>query len=157
MRSPIRPKRAWDDLDVDGIGIGGLRVPKFLRRGLGARNRFVCMVHNRHARESAPRRAETPIKGNGREKSRRFRASNCRPLPIMSSTGAPDSGPLTLRSEISQGIARRHVGNLCVDQKENLRSGRASTGRAHQWEISSAWGVGPVYTWKQYEEHVDGT
>jgi hypothetical protein len=41
-----------------------------------------------------------------------------RPLPIMSSLRAPDSGPLTFRSEVSQGIARRCAGNFCVDQKE---------------------------------------
>jgi hypothetical protein len=34
---------------------------------------------------------------------------------------APESRRLTLRSAISQGIARRRVGNLSVDQKENLR------------------------------------
>jgi hypothetical protein len=42
-------------------------------------------------------------------------------LPIMSSLRAPESGPLTFRREISQRIARRRVGNLCVDQKENAR------------------------------------
>src|SRR6185437_7357340 len=52
------------------------------------------------------------------KKSRCFRASNRQPLPMASSLRAPDSGPLTFRSEISQGIARRRVGNLCVDQKE---------------------------------------
>jgi hypothetical protein len=54
-------------------------------------------------------------------KGRYFRASNRRPLPIVRSRRAPDSGPLTFRREISQRIARRRVGNLCVDQKENLR------------------------------------
>src|SRR5579871_5252190 len=53
-----------------------------------------------------------------RGKSRCLRASKRRPLPIMSSLRAPDSGPLTFRSEISQGTARRHVGNLCLDHKE---------------------------------------
>jgi hypothetical protein len=51
-------------------------------------------------------------------KSRCFRASDRPPLPIVSSLRAPDSGSLTFRSEISQGIARHRVGNLCVDQKE---------------------------------------
>jgi hypothetical protein len=45
----------------------------------------------------------------------------------MSSLPAPDSGPLTFGSEISQGIARRRVGNLCVDQKE--KSARLTKGR----------------------------
>src|SRR5690242_8988769 len=45
----------------------------------------------------------TPITGNGRGKSRRLRAWNRRPLPIMGSLRAPDSGPLTFPSEISQG------------------------------------------------------
>jgi hypothetical protein len=53
--------------------------------------------------------------------SRCFRASNRRPMPTMSPLRAPDSWPLTFWSEISQEIARRRVGNLCVDQKENLR------------------------------------
>jgi hypothetical protein len=39
----------------------------------------------------------------------------------MSALRAPDSGPLTLRREISQGIARRRDGNLSVDQKKNPR------------------------------------
>jgi hypothetical protein len=33
---------------------------------------------------------------------------------------------LTFRREISQEIARRRVGNLCVDQKEKLRSREAA-------------------------------
>ena len=61
-------------------------------------------------------------------KSRRLWASNRRPLPIMSSLGAPDSGPLTFRSEISQGIARRCVGNFWIGQKE--MSARLATCRA---------------------------
>jgi hypothetical protein len=36
----------------------------------------------------------------------------------MSWLRAPDSWPWTFRSEISQAIARRRVGNFCVDQKE---------------------------------------
>jgi hypothetical protein len=48
----------------------------------------------------------------------------------MSSLPAPDSGPLTFRSEISQGIARRRVGNLCVDQKEK-------SARLTKWRTSS--------------------
>ena len=40
-------------------------------------------------------------------KSRCLRASNRRPLPMMSALRAPDSWPLTFRSEISQRIARR--------------------------------------------------
>jgi hypothetical protein len=51
-------------------------------------------------------------------KSRCFRASYRRPLPIMSALRAPESWPLTQRSEISQGIARRRGENLRVDQKE---------------------------------------
>src|SRR6185437_11763830 len=56
--------------------------------------------------------------GNGRGKKPLFAGLERRPLPIMSSLRAPESWPLTFRSEISQGIARRRVGNLCVDQKE---------------------------------------
>jgi hypothetical protein len=37
---------------------------------------------------------------------------------MMSARQAPDSGLLTFRSEISQGIARPWAGNLCVDKKE---------------------------------------
>src|SRR5690348_11589103 len=59
-----------------------------------------------------------------RGKSRCLPASNRRPLPMMSSLRVPDSGPLTFRSEISQGIARRRVGDSSVDQKENLRARR---------------------------------
>src|SRR5580698_6050276 len=55
-------------------------------------------------------------------KSRCFRASNRRPLPIMSALRAPESWPSTLRREISQGIARRRAGYLCVDEKENQRA-----------------------------------
>jgi hypothetical protein len=40
------------------------------------------------------------------------------PLPVRNSLRAPESRPSTLKSEISQGIARRRVGNLSVDQKE---------------------------------------
>ena len=67
-------------------------------------------------------------------KSRCLRASNRRPLPIMSSLRAPDLGPLTFRSEISQGIARRRVGNLRVDQKE--KSARLAKGRASRDTVS---------------------
>jgi hypothetical protein len=37
---------------------------------------------------------------------------------MMGSLRMPESCPLTFRSEISQGIARRRVGNLCFDDKE---------------------------------------
>src|SRR5215469_15506265 len=60
----------------------------------------------------------TPITGNGRGERRCLRASNRPPLPILNALRAPDSAPLTFRSEISQEIARRYVGNLCVDQTE---------------------------------------
>src|SRR6185503_1510154 len=60
----------------------------------------------------------TPIMGNGRGKRRCSRASKRPPLPIKSSLRAPDSGPFTFRSEISQGIACRRVGNLSIDQRE---------------------------------------
>jgi len=46
----------------------------------------------------------------------------------MSSLRAPDSRPLTFRSEISQGIARRRVGNMRAEQKE--KSARLAKGRA---------------------------
>jgi hypothetical protein len=39
------------------------------------------------------------------------------PLPIMSSLRAPESHLLTVRSAISQGIARRRVKNLSGDEK----------------------------------------
>jgi hypothetical protein len=39
---------------------------------------------------------------------------------------APDSGPLTFRSEISQGIARRCVGNVRVDQKKICAPGEGA-------------------------------
>src|SRR5689334_2770264 len=84
----------------------------------------------------------TPIMGIGRGKSRCFRASKRRPLPIMHSLRAPDSAPLTFRSEISQGIARRRVGNLYVDQKEKSASlaKRASSGdqAAHRFYLSNS-------------------
>jgi len=48
----------------------------------------------------------------------------------MRSLRAPDSGPLTVRSEISQGIARRRVGNFCIDQKEK-------SARLAKWRASS--------------------
>src|SRR6476469_5266197 len=72
----------------------------------------------------------TPITGNGRGKRRCLRASNRRPLAIMSALRAPDSWPLTFRSEISQGIARRCVGNFCVDQREE-------SARLAEWRASS--------------------
>ena len=61
-------------------------------------------------------------------KSRCFRASYRRPLPIMSALRAPESWPSTLRHEISQGIAWRRGGNLRVDQKE--KSARLAKRRA---------------------------
>jgi hypothetical protein len=70
----------------------------------------------------------TPITGNGREEKPLFAACNRRPLPMMSSLRAPESRPLTFRSEISQGIACRRVESLCVDQKE--KSARQAKGRA---------------------------
>jgi hypothetical protein len=45
-------------------------------------------------------------------------AQNDEPLPIASSWRAPDSGPSTFRSRISQGIARRRVGILFIDRNE---------------------------------------
>src|SRR6185312_14228496 len=59
-------------------------------------------------------------------KSRCLRASNRRPLPVMSALRAPKSSPLMFRGEISQGNGRRCVGNLSVDQKENLCASRSS-------------------------------
>src|SRR5690348_11708089 len=53
-------------------------------------------------------------------KSRRLRASTRRPLSIMRALRAPESWPFDVRCEISQGIARRRVGNLYVDQKEKI-------------------------------------
>src|SRR5690348_18454466 len=53
-----------------------------------------------------------------------------RPLPIVSSLRAPDSGPLTFRSEISQGIARRRVGNCVSTTKKNLLAWRRDALRA---------------------------
>jgi hypothetical protein len=66
----------------------------------------------------------TPITGNGRREKPLFAGFERRPLSMMRSLCAPDSGPLMVRSEISQGIARRRVGNFCVDQKE--KSARAT-------------------------------
>ncbi|MFI5034196.1 MAG: hypothetical protein ACHQPH_26215, partial [Reyranellales bacterium] len=62
----------------------------------------------------------------------------------MTSLRAPDSRRLTFRSEISQGIARRGVGNFCVDQKElsaRLPKWRASghDHAAHRFQ-PSCWG-----------------
>ena len=68
--------------------------------------------------------------GQWREKKPLFAGSNHRPLPIMSSLRAPDSGPLMFHSEISQKIARRRVGNLCLDQKEK-------SARQAKWRASS--------------------
>jgi hypothetical protein len=48
----------------------------------------------------------------------------------MSSVRAPDSWAFDVRSEISQGIARRRVGNLCVGQKEK-------SARLAKWRASS--------------------
>jgi hypothetical protein len=62
---------------------------------------------------------------NGFGKKPLFASLKRRPLPIMSPLQAPDSCPLTFRIEISQGIARRCVGNFRVDQKENLRAWRS--------------------------------
>src|SRR5204863_823154 len=59
-----------------------------------------------------------PIMGIGSRKMLANTRQNRGPLPVMSSLRAPESRPLTLRSEISQGIARRRVGNLSVDQKK---------------------------------------
>ena len=81
-----------------------------------------------HARDSARSRAEHLLWAMAGGKRRCLRASTHRPLPIMGSLRAPESWPLTLRSEISQGIARRSLGNLSVDQKE--KSARLAKGRA---------------------------
>jgi hypothetical protein len=75
-----------------------------------------------HARDTARSRAEYLLWAMAGEKSRCLRAWYRRPLPIMSSLRAPESKPLTVGSEISQGIARRRVGNLCVDEKEKSAS-----------------------------------
>src|SRR3954451_18814784 len=68
----------------------------------------------------------TPIMGNGSRKMPANTQQNGGPLPVMNSLRAPESRPLTVRSAISQGIARRRVGNLSVDQKEILA--RQATG-----------------------------
>jgi hypothetical protein len=47
-------------------------------------------------------------------------------MPITSSLRAPDSRHLTFRREISQGIARRRVGNLRIDEKKNQRASDAA-------------------------------
>jgi hypothetical protein len=49
-----------------------------------------------------------------------------RPLPIMSSSRAPDSVALTLASDISQEIVLRCAGNLRFDQEKNARAKRSS-------------------------------
>jgi hypothetical protein len=56
--------------------------------------------------------------GNGSSRYGLKHEKCCGPLPIMSALLAPDSRPLTLRREISQGIARRRGGNLGGAQKE---------------------------------------
>src|SRR6185437_5766433 len=73
-------------------------------------------------------RAEHLLWAMARGKSRCLRASKHRPLAIVSALRAPESWPLTFRSEISQGIARQRVGNLWVDQKE--KSARQAKRRA---------------------------
>src|SRR5436190_3197732 len=67
----------------------------------------------------------TPIMGIGSRKMPANTRQNSGPLPVMSSLRAPEARPLTVRSEISQGIARRSLGNLSVDQKE--KSARQAT------------------------------
>src|SRR6185312_16161104 len=145
-RESIRVHSAVDRLDADGTRVLGQEstnppIPGFvknntpswsapLQRALGNHERHgsggvrcasscarLCTITRR-----------TPIMGNGREKRRCLPASNRQPMPIMSSLRVPESGPLTFRSEISQGIARRRVGNLSVDQKE--KSARQSKWRA---------------------------
>src|SRR5579871_1273222 len=73
-------------------------------------------------------RAPNTYYGQWLGKRRCLRVSNRPPLPIMSSRRAPDSLPLTFRSEISQRIARRRVGNFCIDHKE--KSAHLAKGRA---------------------------
>jgi hypothetical protein len=67
--------------------------------------------------------------GNGRGKKPLFPGLESPAIahnePAASARG---SWLLTFRSEISQGIARRHVGNVYVDQKE--KSARAAKRRA---------------------------
>src|SRR5581483_4850734 len=75
-------------------------------------------VEHHHASDTARSRAEHLLRTMAQGKAAVFRASNRRPLPIKSSTRSPDSRRLAVRSEVSQGIARRAAGNFSVDQKE---------------------------------------
>src|SRR3954470_23930916 len=73
----------------------------------------------------------TPIMGNGSRKMPANTRQNRGPLPGMSRSRAPQSRPLTVRSAISQGIARRRVGNLPVDQKKKSARPLLSKATAH--------------------------
>src|SRR5690242_21541157 len=84
---------------------------------------LIIIVTKRH---TAGSRAEHLLRAIAGRKRRYFRTSNRRLLPITSSLRTPASWPLTFRSEISQGIARRRVGNLRIDQKEICAPGEAA-------------------------------
>jgi hypothetical protein len=96
----------------------GARAELPMPSGFQVQERQQAKRDHHHARDTAGSRAEHLLWAMARGKSRCLRTSNAGPLPIMSSLRAPDSGPSTFRSEISQGIAHRRVGDLRVDQKE---------------------------------------
>jgi hypothetical protein len=75
-------------------------------------------------------RRRTPITGNGRGEKPLFPGFES---PAIAQNKLVASGrfvPFDVRSEISQGIARRRVGNLCVDQ-------RKKSARQAKWRASS--------------------
>src|SRR5690348_2198853 len=80
----------------------------------------------------------TPIMGNGREEKPLFAGLESPAIAHHELAASARVGAFEFRSEISQGIARRGVGNLSVDQKEksarvaqsHFGAGKSVTSRA---------------------------
>jgi hypothetical protein len=107
---------------------------------------LIIIVTKRHTAGS-----EHLLRAIAGRKRRYFRTSNRRLLPITSSLRTPASWPLTFRSEISQGIARRRVGNLRIDQREIARLAKrlsSSDKAAHRFSLKqqpsrTSWSAAP--------------
>ena len=125
-RSPQESTRVWTGWMpmAQGFQARSPRIHRFCAPGKtplfrpGSERRRKHDHH--HARDTARSRAEHLLRAMAGRKSRCLRASDRQPLPIMGSLRAPESCPLTVRSEISQGIARRRVGKFCVGQKRKI-------------------------------------
>ena len=88
-----------------------------------------------HARHCTIAR-RTPIRGNGRGKSRCLQASNRPPLPKVSSRRTPDSAPLTFGARfLSESLAAAWEIYVST-KKKNLRTKRGPMSLTRHWSCS---------------------